>query len=190
MELEFWYDFSAPYAYPSAWRVERLAGLRGLKVVWRPFLAPAADPFPPERYLWRDLERICQRDMLPFRRPAIFPRRTLLASRLALFGAGRGWGAQFSRGVFAAYYGRDRDISDTKTLEPLLKDAGANPQEALTGAVGGQIKDALRANGREAQEKGVFGAPTFVRRASGAPGGEVFWGDDRLEHAVGWAAPR
>ena len=40
------------------------------------------------------------------------------------------------------------------------------------------IKDELRANTDRALADGVFGVPTVVA------GGEVFWGDDRLEAAA------
>ena len=50
-------------------------------------------------------------------------------------------------------------------------------QELLGTAVG----DAYGAATREARERGVFGAPSFVVE------GELFWGDDRLEDALSWA---
>ena len=34
----------------------------------------------------------------------------------------------------------------------------------------------------QAQQRGIFGAPSFICR------GELFWGDDRLEQALAWAA--
>lgn len=45
-----------------------------------------------------------------------------------------------------------------------------------------QIKDALKAQTAEAIQRGVFGAPSFT------VGDELFWGNDRLEDAVAWAA--
>ncbi|PZN13089.1 MAG: 2-hydroxychromene-2-carboxylate isomerase, partial [Proteobacteria bacterium] len=35
----------------------------------------------------------------------------------------------------------------------------------------------------EAQSRGIFGAPSFITED-----GELFWGDDRLEQALAWAA--
>ncbi len=43
-------------------------------------------------------------------------------------------------------------------------------------------KEALRAATEEARALGIFGAPSFVTR------GELFWGDDRLDDALAWAA--
>jgi len=42
-------------------------------------------------------------------------------------------------------------------------------------------KDALRLQTSEAMNLGLFGAPSFIAD------GELFWGNDRLEHALVWA---
>jgi 2-hydroxychromene-2-carboxylate isomerase len=42
-------------------------------------------------------------------------------------------------------------------------------------------KDQLRRQTEEAFELDIFGAPTFI------VSGEMFWGNDRLEHALVWA---
>ena len=43
------------------------------------------------------------------------------------------------------------------------------------------IKQELRAATEEAQRLGIFGAPSFIA------GGELFWGNDRLEQALAFA---
>jgi 2-hydroxychromene-2-carboxylate isomerase len=201
MTLEFWYEFASTYSYPAAWRMDRLAAARGVKVAWRPFLlAPlfhkqqglSDSPFnvveAKGRYMWRDMERVCQHEMLPFRRPSVFPRRTLLAARLALVGAKRGWIANFSRGVYTANFGLNRDISDPAVLSQIVTEVGGDPVRDFAEAATDAIKTELRANCEEAEAKGLFGAPSFV--CLGGPGGgtELFWGNDRLEQAIAWAA--
>ncbi len=201
MTLEFWYEFASTYSYPAAWRVDRLAAAQGVKVVWRPFLLGplfhkqqglSDSPFnvvePKGRYMWRDMERICQQEMLPFRRPSVFPRRTLLAARLALVGARRGWIASFSRGVYTANFGLNRDISDPAVLAQIVKEVGGNPVPDFAEADTAAIKAELRANGEEAEAKGLFGAPSFVCLRATGEGSELFWGNDRLEQAIAWAA--
>jgi 2-hydroxychromene-2-carboxylate isomerase len=199
--LEFWYEFASTYSYPAAWRIDRLAASKGVKVAWRPFLLGPLfhkqqgltdSPFnvveAKGRYMWRDMERICQAEMLPFRRPRVFPQRTLLAARLALVGSRHGWIANFSRGVYAANFGQDRDISDPAVLSQIVKDVGGDPVADFAEAAGEAIRAALRANCDEAEAKGLFGAPSFV-----VPRGEsheLFWGNDRLEQAIAWAAAR
>jgi 2-hydroxychromene-2-carboxylate isomerase len=78
--LEFWYDFASTYSYPAAMRVEREAAAAGLRVEWKPFLLGPIfskllgvddSPFNTNpvrgRYMWRDLERLCAADAIPFR---------------------------------------------------------------------------------------------------------------------------
>jgi 2-hydroxychromene-2-carboxylate isomerase len=201
--LEFWYEFASTYSYPAAWRIDRLAAAAGVKVTWRPFLlgplfhkqqGMSDSPFNvvevKGRYMWRDMERVCQAEMLPFRRPSQFPRRTLLAARLALVGSRRGWIANFSRAVYAANFGQDRDIGDPAVLAGIVKEVGGDPVEDFHEADGEAIKAELRANVAEAEGRGVFGSPSFYVAKPRAPGGELFWGNDRLEQAVAFAAGR
>jgi 2-hydroxychromene-2-carboxylate isomerase len=199
--LEFWYEFASTYSYPAAWRVDRLAAAQGVKVVWRPlFLGPlfhkqqglTDTPFnvveEKGRYMWRDMERVCQAEMLPFRRPSQFPRRSLLALRLALVGARRGWIADFSRGVYAANFGQDRDIGDPAVLAQIVRQVGGDAVADFALADSAEIKAELRANGEEAEAKGLFGAPSFLCPQGVGGGYELFWGNDRLEQAIAWAA--
>jgi 2-hydroxychromene-2-carboxylate isomerase len=112
--------------------------------------------------MWRDMERVCQAEMLPFRRPSQFPRRSLLALRIALVGARQGWIADFSRGVYAANFGQDKDIGDPAVLAQIVKQVGGDPVTDFHRADSDEIKAELRANGEEAEAKGLFGAPSLV----------------------------
>jgi len=198
--IEFWYEFASTYSYPAAWRIERLSQAARVKLVWRPLLlgplfnrqqGMTDSPFNvvevKGRYMWRDMERVCQAEMLPFRRPSAFPRRSLLALRLALFGAHLGWIANFSRAVYAANFGQDRDIGDPAVLAALVKEVGGDPVADLDEADTDAIKAELRDNVAEAEAKGIFGAPSFYIPNAKAEVGELFWGNDRLEQAVAWA---
>jgi len=44
------------------------------------------------------------------------------------------------------------------------------------------VKAELRRLTEEAEQLGLFGAPSFV-----TADGEIFWGNDRLEEALDWA---
>ncbi|WP_204265459.1 DsbA family protein, partial [Enterobacter hormaechei] len=44
-------------------------------------------------------------------------------------------------------------------------------------------KTRLRVAGEEARSRGLYGAPSFL-----TDDGELFWGNDRLEQALSWAA--
>ena len=44
-------------------------------------------------------------------------------------------------------------------------------------------KGRLKVAGEEARSRGIYGAPSFLTED-----GELFWGNDRLEQALAWAA--
>ena len=193
---EFWYELASTYSYPAAMRVAALAEARGVALAWRPFLLGpifAAQgwrdlPFniyPAKgRYMWRDLERICAALELPFKRPDPFPQNSLLAARaaLALDGEAR---VNFSRQVYAAEFGDGLPIADRATIGALLAKLGLNPEAVLARAESDANKAALKAECARAAEVGIIGAPCLV-----TGDGEVFWGNDRLEQGLDWAAGR
>ncbi len=192
--LDVWFAFASTDSYPAAMRIEALAGLNGVAVRWRPFLlgplfkAQGWDTSPfniypaKGRYMWRDLERICGRLELPFRRPDPFPQPSLLAARVAHAGLEAGWGEAFCRAVYAAEFADGRQIGEEAVIADLLRGLGVAPEPALARARSDEIKAALRAATEEAERAGVFGAPSFV-----AADGELFWGHDRMAEALAWA---
>ena len=192
--LEFWFEFASTYSYLSAMRIEKVAAAARLQVEWRPFLLGPIfraqgwndSPFnlyPAKgRYMWHDLERLAAGYGLPFRQPSAFPRKGLLAARIALAAGSEGWCADFTRAVFTAEFAHDRDIGDSAVLSGLLETLGQDPGAVLARAESDDTKAALRAQTERAQALGMFGAPSFV------VGEELYWGNDRLGDAVAKAA--
>jgi 2-hydroxychromene-2-carboxylate isomerase len=131
--------------------------------------------------MWRDLERLCERHRLPWKRPSAFPRNSVLAARVACAGEGRRWLGAFVSGAFVANFGEDRDIADADVLAGVLAPLGAEAASALERARSPEVKAQLRARTDEAARLGLFGAPTFVAQ------GELFFGQDRLDEALEWA---
>jgi 2-hydroxychromene-2-carboxylate isomerase len=191
--LDFFFELASTYSYPAAMRIGALAEAAGVAVRWRPFLLGPIfrvqgwdnSPFnlyPSKgRYMWRDLERICGRLGLPFRRPDPFPQPSLLAARLAHVGLDEGWGEGFCRAVFAAEFCEGRQIGEEAVMHALLSGLGIAAAPALARARSDEIKDRLRAATAAAERLGVFGAPSFV-----AADGELFWGHDRMAEALAW----
>ena len=191
---EFWYEFASTYSYPAALRVAALADKRGVSLVWRPFLLGPIlmaqglrdSPFniyPAKgRYMWRDLKRTCDAMGVPLKRPEPFPQPSLLAARvaLALEGDKR---SDFSRRVYAAEFGEGLPIGERATLGALLIACGVDPAAALERAESDANKALLKAECARAAEIGIIGAPCLVTEDS-----EVFWGNDRLEQGLAWAA--
>lgn len=192
--LQVWFEFASTYSHPAVLRVEDVATRAGVPLVWKPFLLGPIfraqgwtdSPFnlyPVKgRYMWRDLERVCARHGLPFRRPTRFPRPSLLAARVALLAADEGWAGDFARAVYRANFVDDRDIAARETVAAIADALGRPSAGLLARAEAPETKDRLRRQTEEAVALGIFGAPSFV------VDGELFWGNDRLEDAVAWAA--
>jgi 2-hydroxychromene-2-carboxylate isomerase len=83
---DFWYEIGSTYSYPAAMRIERLADAAHVELRWRPFLLGPIfkaygwndSPFniyaAKGRYMWRDLQRICDAEGLPLKLPPVlFP---------------------------------------------------------------------------------------------------------------------
>ena len=191
--VEFWFEFASTYSYLSVMRIERAAEAAGVDIEWKPFLLGPVflalgwndSPFniyPPKgRYMWRDLERLAQKEGLPFRRPTRFPRNGLLAARVALVGVEEGWVAPFARAVMSANFAEDREIGEEAVIVEILATLGLPAAEVIARAQADANKLALRCQTERAAELGLFGAPSF------RVGEELFWGNDRLEDALAWA---
>ena len=136
------------------------------------------------RHMWRDLERICARDGLGFRRPSAFPRNSLLAARVALIAADEGWCGEFTRAVYRANFAEDRDIAQAEVIGGILAALRRPAAESLARAASPEIKQRLKAQNEAATALGIFGAPSFV------VAGELFWGNDRLDEAIDWSRQR
>ncbi len=191
--VEFWFEFASTYSYLSVMRIERAAEAAGVDIEWKPFLLGPVflalgwndSPFniyPPKgRYMWRDLERLAEKEGLPFLRPSRFPRNGLLAARVALVVVEEGWVAAFARAVMMANFAEDREIGEEAVIGAILGTLGLPAAEVIARAQADANKLALRCQTERAAELGLFGAPSF------RVGEELFWGNDRLEDALAWA---
>ena len=197
--LTFWYEFASTYSYLSAMRIDDMAGKAGVEVEWKPFLLGpifasqgwSTSPFaiyPAKgRNMWRDMERRCEKYGIPFARPDLtsdgnWPRSSVMAARIAIVGLEEGWGKDFSRRVYTAEFSDHADISDETNLKDWITEVGGDADAAFTQITEPDVKSKLRANTETAMAAGIYGAPSFTF------GEELFWGDDRLEDALGWAA--
>ncbi|HJY41404.1 MAG TPA: 2-hydroxychromene-2-carboxylate isomerase [Steroidobacteraceae bacterium] len=190
--LEFWFEFASTYSHVAAQRIAAVAGAAGVTVVWKPFLLGPIfrkqgwndSPFNiyPAKgvYMWQDLERQCAKHGVPFRKPSVFPRPSLLATRIAMtLECSPQRVAEFSRRVYLANFHDDVDTTNDDIVRGVLKSLGwPDVEQVLAQAISAQTKERLRRRSDEAFERGIFGAPTFLI------GSELYWGNDRLEDAL------
>ncbi len=182
--LEFFWDFSSPFAYLGYLQGDALARLPGTTLVHRPMLLGAlfkqvGQPMVPlatwpaekQAYYAEDMRRCAAAVPAPFKFPTRFPMNSVKALRtyLALPEERRD---AFARATFGAYWAEDRDIGDDAVLAELIGD-GAPAVLARTQAP--EIKQALIESTTRAVAAGVFGAPAWV-----IDGSDLYWGQDRL----------
>jgi 2-hydroxychromene-2-carboxylate isomerase len=194
--VDFYYDFSCPYAYLASTQIEAVAARAGAELRWRPMLlggvfraigAPLGPLLVPSKAKlnFLDMHRWADHFGAPFAMPPTHPNRTVLALRATL-AAGEARFAQASHALFRAYWQRGEDVSRPDVVASALDEAGLDGAALVKGAEDQAIKDELRARTDEAVSKGVFGAPAFVI-GEGADRA-LFWGQDRLhfvEEALG-----
>jgi len=193
VKLQFWFEFASTYSYPAVMRIDKAAAARGVEIEWRPFLLGPLfhaqqglkdSPFNavPVKgsYMWRDVERICEKHGLPFKRPGRFPQNGLMAARITL-SLPQEARPNFVKAVYQANFVHDRDIADPQILHAAARRAGLDPLEVLAAMTSETVKEALKEETARAADLGIFGAPSFVTDS-----GELFWGNDRLEDALDW----
>ena len=188
--IEFWFDFGSNYSYLSMMRIEALAAARNVTIVWRPFLLGPVfrqlgfenSPFVLQKekgaYVWKDMERQCRKYGIALTRPSTFPRAALLAMRVAVLGANEPWIGGWCRKIMQLNFVDDRDIGSIDVVSDALATLGLPVQSVIDAAQSDANKLRLREQTELAINRGIFGAPTFF------VGGEMFWGNDRLEDAL------
>ncbi len=192
-KLEFWLEYASTYSYLSVSRIGRIADERGIQVEWQPFwLAPVRDqlgltpPFPEgsvrTAYMWRDLERRAKSLNLPYRRPEVYPFNSMPIGRVALLAAREGWCREFTEAAFQLHWQNGVLMGTPDNLHAALARANQDANRVQTAVSAPEIKEAFKQQTTRALERGIFGAPSFV------VGAELFWGDDRLEDALAFAA--
>lgn len=199
MKLQFWYDFSSPFAYLASTQVEALAERTGAALVWEPMLlgavfkqvgtpdVPLAGmPEAKRLYMAKELHYWASLWDVPFRFASRFPMRTVTALRLALLADDAI--APLSHALYRALWVDDRDISDPAVLADLCASEGLDGAALLERTQAPETKQRLISSTTRAIDQGVFGAPTFVVHQEAGP--LLFWGQDRLpmvERALtGW----
>jgi 2-hydroxychromene-2-carboxylate isomerase len=192
--LELWFEFGSNYSYLAVMRIDQLARHYGVPIAWKPFLLGpifksfgwSTSPFVLQKekgeYVWRDMARQCEKYSFPWTRPTVFPRRAILPMRVALLGADQPWIGAYSQRMMRMNFAEDCDIDTPQAVGEVLAALGLPASDLLSAAQSERNKLRLRDQTEQARCRGVFGAPTFF------VGSEMFWGNDRLEDALRFAA--
>ena len=187
--IDYYLAPQSPWTYLGHTRLVALAKQHGASIRIKPmdlgkiFPISGGLPLPkraPQRQAYRLLELARFRDhlKLPLNvQPAFFPvagdpaARVIIAVREA---DGQEAAMTYAGKVLAGVWADERNIADVDTLKAMLTECGL-PTVRYDESLEATIQALYDADTQSAMDAQVFGAPSFV------VGGELFWGQDRLD---------
>lgn len=191
--IDFYFDFSSPYGYLMAEKIDALAAQYGRQVKWHPILlgivfkatgsAPLTLQNPAKAsYSLLDFARSARFMGLPYRHPSKFPLATQIAARAYywLDGQDCGLARQFALAIYRALFVEDRDISAPETVFEIASKLGVHRSILENALQTPEIKARLKDEVDGAIAVGVFGSPHVIID------GEPFFGADRLPQIEQW----
>ena len=193
--IDFYFDFSSPYGFMAAQKIDALAGKHGRTVDWHPVLlgvifketgmAPLTMIPLKGGYSKRDFARSARfHDVGDFRMPSKFPIASQAPARIVLWQRARdpAVATRIANALYRAYFVDDIDVSDPDAAVAVAAKEGVDPVAARAAIDDPAIKDALKREVAEAMARGDFGSPFVI------VDGEPFWGLDRLDQVDRWLA--
>ncbi len=187
-DIDFYFDFSSPYGYFAAMRIDDLAAKYGRKVKWHPVLlgavfkvsgcAPLTTVPLKGEYSIHDFQRTARFHGIEFNYPSVFPIASQNAARAVLWlqtNAGADKASSFAKAVYRAFFVEGKDISDLTTLQAVMTKEGLDAAQLTEAINQPAVKEQLKQEVEQAVKQGVFGSPYIVAD------GEPFWGFDRFD---------
>ncbi|MDB3924138.1 2-hydroxychromene-2-carboxylate isomerase [Candidatus Pelagibacter sp.] len=184
-EINFYFDFISPYAYLAHKKIQLLP--KDIKINYKPILlgglhnlegitAPAFIK-PKLKHMINDCLLIAKKNNHDFKWNSIFPINSLNIMR-GCFDINLSNRDLYIETMFNAYWKYDLDISKEEILITLLEQCKIDTDIFFKTIKDPSIKEKLKDATKNAHEKEVFGAPTFIVN------NKIFWGQDRLEFAL------
>ena len=183
--MEFFFDYGSPFSHLADTQLGGLAARTGAEIIYRPFLLGGvfketgnASPItiePKRNYMAVELDRWAKRYGVPPLRNDHFPINTMRLMRGAVAAQHVGVFPAYHRTMFGAFWARGINLGDAAVIREVLEQAGVDAGRIIAMTDEAAVKDELRRNTEDAVRRGAFGAPTFF------VGGEMFFGNDRLE---------
>jgi 2-hydroxychromene-2-carboxylate isomerase len=192
--VDFYFDFSSPYGYFAAAKIDEIASRHQRTVNWRPFLLgavfkitkmqPLLDYPLKGDYMKRDWLRFARLIGVKWKLPAQFPFSALVPSRIFYWLNDKDpeLARKFAKAAYNAAFSEGRDVTAISALTAIGETLGIAPGDMIAASNDQAVKDRCRQEVEAAIARGVFGSPYIV------VDGEPFWGADRLDQVDGWLA--
>ena len=185
--IDFYFDFISPYSYLAFNKLKSLNKDNQINVNYKPILlgglhnlggitAPAFNERKMKN-MKNDCELIANKNNIKFKWNTKFPINSLYLMRGYLL-INDDLKEKYFDFCFNAYWKDDIDITDEKNITIILENIGFNKKDFFDGIKDLKIKEKLKDLTKNAFDKDIFGAPTFVVN------NKIFWGQDRLDYAL------
>tara|TARA_B110000240_G_scaffold159515_1_gene177941 strand:+ start:482 stop:1066 length:585 start_codon:yes stop_codon:yes gene_type:complete len=185
--IDFYFDIISPYSYLAHQKIKVIKKNKKILFNYKPILvgglhnlqgitAPAFIK-PKLKHMISDCNLIAIKDNFDFTWNSKFPINSLSVMRGYLF-VNTDIKDLYLDKIFDAYWKDNLDISDEEILISLIKKCKIDPSTFMIGIKNLNIKNELINSTKEAHDKEIFGAPTYVVND------RIFWGQDRLEFAL------
>ena len=183
-KIDFYFDFISPYSYFAHQKIKNIkninfiykpvlvGGLHNLQGITAPAFVKAK-----LKHMINDCELISRKDKTDFIWNSKFPINSLNIMRGYLFVDNEVKNLYFNK-IFDANWKNNLDTSNEEVLKSILEKCKINSNDFFNGIKEPKIKDKLKNITQEANDKEIFGVPTFVVN------NKIFWGQDRLEFAL------
>ncbi len=195
VEVSCYYSLSSPWAYFAGPRLVEIVRKRGAKLALKPFdfqeVVPRTGgvplrtrPEPRRTYHALELDRWRKHLNMPLTlEPKFYPKDGLPLGWnkppgwMVIAAQERGLDApRLSHALLRALWAEERNTADPRVRIQVADENGLPGAELQKEEASERVQALYRQYSTEAEKLGVFGAPTYV-----LPGGERFWGQDRLD---------
>ena len=193
--ITLWLSIGSTYSYLTALRINTIKQEKGLNFLVKPIsiraIMKSMDniPFPPSKktkvdYMWRDIERRADWYDLPKPKlPVPYPLQAFdQANKVGIVLNQQGKYLEYFEETYRLWFVSGIEAGSEKNLRLVFNTMRLDYDDIQHQANDEAIQQIYEANTEEAKQLGVFGAPSF------SIGNEIFWGDDRLEDAIRFAA--
>lgn len=190
--LDFWFDYTCPYAYLGSTQAPALAKRMGVSLTYCPLLLGGvfrANDTPQKLFAtlapskaahnMADMQRWAKRFGVSLTMPANHPMRSVGALRATL---ATGIDPRVVDAFYRAYWVQNADIGDRSVIAEVVSSCGHDAERVLAAVDTQAIKDDLRVRTDQAVALGIFGVPSWV-----VDGVHLYWGQDRIHFVEGLA---
>ena len=195
LKLDCYYSLSSPWAYFAGPRLQDIVRRHRVQLTLKPFdfqaVVPKTGgvplrtrPEPRRRYHEAELERWRHYLGMPLvLQPKHYPQQDPADSNWNKYAGWMVIAAQrsgldtlrLSHAILRALWAEERDISRAEVRQAIAAENGYDGAQLVAAETSAPVQQLYRQFSAEAQQLGVFGAPTFVVE------GDLFWGQDRLD---------